>query len=81
MLKAFAGAVVSNPTAKNTTSLSGLFCAMVTASSGEYNILTSAPCAFASSKLLADPGTLNISPNEQSITPGDSANRIASSII
>ncbi len=32
---ALAGAVVSKPTAKNTTSRSGFFCASFTASSGE----------------------------------------------
>ena len=47
---AFAGAVVSKPTAKNTTCRSGFACAIFTASSGEYTIRTSAPCARASNR-------------------------------
>ena len=43
---ACAGAVVSNPIAKNTTWRSGLFRASSTASVGEYTIRTSPPSAF-----------------------------------
>ncbi len=42
------GAVVSNPIAKKTKSLSGSFSAILTASPTPYTILTSPPEAFAS---------------------------------
>src|SRR5579872_188163 len=70
---ALAGAVVSKPTAKNTTCLSGLFLASFKASSGEYTIRMSAPSAFASNRLLHDPGTRSMSPNEQKIASGRAA--------
>ena len=44
---ALAGAVVSNPTPKNTTFLVGFVRAIFTASSGEYAMRTSAPLALA----------------------------------
>ena len=43
---ALAGAVVSNPMAKKTTSRSGCAWASFTASSGAYTMRTSAPCGF-----------------------------------
>ncbi len=67
--RAFAGAVVSKPIAKNTTSLVGLCLAIDTASIGEYNTRKSPPSAFASNKLFLLPGTRIISPKEQTITP------------
>ena len=74
------GAVVSNPTAKNTTCRSGLSAAIRSASSGEYTKRTSAPRAFAPSRLPFEPGTRIMSPNEVKITPGASATAMASSI-
>src|SRR5581483_3977228 len=59
---ALAGAVVSNPTARNTTFLSGLHRAIFNASTGEYAIRTSAPCALARNKSEEDPGTRSMSP-------------------
>ena len=78
-MSAVDGAVVSNPTAKNTTSRSGVSDAMRNASSGEYTKRTSAPRAFASSRLPLPPGTRIMSPNDVKITPGVSATAIASS--
>ena len=62
---AFAGAVVSNPTAKNTTWRSGFASAIFTASSGEYTIRTSAPRALSASRSVVDPGTRSMSPYER----------------
>ena len=73
------GAVVSNPTAKNTTWRSGLSTATLSASSGEYTNRTSAPRALASIRLPFDPGTRIMSPNVVKMTPGCSASHIASS--
>ena len=73
------GAVVSNPTAKNTTSRSGVSTARRKASSGEYTKRTSAPRALASSRLPVLPGTRIMSPNDVKITPSVSATAIASS--
>ena len=73
------GAVVSNPTAKNTTWRSGLSTATLSASSGEYTNRTSAPRAFASIRLPLEPGTRIMSPNVVKMTPGCSASHIASS--
>ncbi len=49
---AIAGAVVSNPTPRKTTSFCGLFFASFIASMGEYTIWTFAPEAMAFFKLL-----------------------------
>ena len=73
------GAVVSKPTAKNTTSRSGVSTAMRNASRGEYTKRTSAPRAFASSRFPVLPGTRIMSPNEVKITPSVWATAIASS--
>src|SRR5580658_1997822 len=73
------GAVVSKPTAKNTTSRSGLSTAIRSASSGEYTNLTSAPSAFALSRLPLLPGTRIMSPKEVKMTPGSLATEMASS--
>ena len=59
---ALAGAVVSNPMAKKTTSRSGLAAAIRTASSGEYTIRTSAPRALSDSRSVVEPGTRSMSP-------------------
>ncbi len=59
---AFAGAVVSNPTAKNTTWRSGFARAILSASSGEYTIRTSAPRALSASRSVDEPGTRSMSP-------------------
>ena len=64
------GAVVSNPTAKNTTWRSGLSTATLSASSGEYTNRTSAPRALASMRLPFDPGTRIMSPNVVKMTSG-----------
>ena len=55
-VRAVDGAVVSNPTAKKTTSRSGLSTAIRRASSGEYTKRTSAPSALALSRLPWLPG-------------------------
>ena len=73
------GAVVSNPTAKNTTSRSGCSTARCNASSGEYTKRTSAPRAFASSRFPWPPGTRIMSPKDVKMTPGVSATAMASS--
>ena len=78
---AFAGAVVSKPTAKKMTSRSGSRAAIITASRGEYTTLTSAPSALAESKLPPEPGTLNISPKEHRIVRGSRAKVMAASIM
>jgi hypothetical protein len=77
---AFAGAVVSNPTAKKTTVLSGLRRATSSASSGEYTTRTSAPAARAMNRSSLEPGTRSMSPNEHRIASGRLAIAIASSI-
>ena len=77
---AFAGAVVSNPTAKNTTSLSGLRCASASASSGEYTMRTCPPRARTCCRSQSLPGTRSMSPNEVKITPGRAASCSALSI-
>jgi hypothetical protein len=56
------GVVVSNPMAKKTTLRSGFRVAIRSASRGEYTKRTSAPCAFASSRLPSPPGTRIMSP-------------------
>ena len=71
--------MVSNPTAKNTTSLVGFSTAMRSASSGEYTKRTSAPRALASSSVPLLPGTRIMSPNDVKITLGCSATAMASS--
>ena len=68
-VNAVEGAVVSNPIAKKITSRSGLLLAIRRASRGEYTIRTSAPSAFASSRLPSDPGTRIMSPKQVKITP------------
>ncbi len=73
------GAVVSKPSAKNTTCLSGCFTASFSASSGEYTNRTSAPRALASSSDPFEPGTRIMSPKHVKITSGCSASHIASS--
>ena len=73
------GAVVSNPTAKNTTFRSGFSTAICSASSGEYTNRTSAPRALAPSRFPLLPGTRIMSPNDVKMTPGVSAMAIASS--
>src|SRR5271165_4429911 len=77
---AFAGAVVSKPTAKNTTCRSGFVRASFSASSGEYTMRTSAPSALASNRLFDEPGTRSMSPKEQKITSGRCAIATALSI-
>ena len=77
---ALAGAVVSNPTAKNTTVLSGLRRATSSASSGEYTTRTSPPAARAMNRSSLEPGTRSMSPNEHRIASGFFAIAIASSI-
>ena len=77
---AFAGAVVSNPTAKNTTVRSGLRRATSSASSGEYTTRTSPPAARAMNRSSDEPGTRSMSPNEQTIASGRFAIAMASSI-
>ena len=80
-VRAIAGAVVSKPTPKNTTSRSGLSRAIDSASSGEYTMRTSAPRAFASSSdRRLPPGTRSMSPKLVKITSGRSAIVIASSM-
>ena len=74
------GAVVSNPTAKNTTWRSGSSAAMRSASSGEYTNRTSAPRALAPSRFPSLPGTRIMSPNDVKVTPGVSATAMASSM-
>ena len=71
--------MVSKPTAKNTTSRSGLASAMRRASRGEYTMRTSAPWALASSRFSEPPGTRIMSPNEVKIVPGVLATAMASS--
>ncbi len=73
------GAVVSKPTAKNTTWRSGLSTARRRASRGEYTKRTSAPRALASSRQPRLPGTRIMSPKDVKITPGCSATAMASS--
>ena len=74
------GAVVSKPTAKNTTSRSGLSTATFSASSGEYTNRTSAPRALASSSVPLPPGTRIMSPKLVKMTFGVSATAMASSM-
>ncbi len=64
------GMVVSNPTAQNTTSFSGLPRAMETASNTEYTMRTSAPSPFCRARVDPEPGTFIRSPNVVTITPG-----------
>jgi hypothetical protein len=79
-VSAVAGAVVSKPTPKKTTSRSGSRRAMPSASSGEYTVRTSAPRAFASrSERRRPPGTRNMSPKLANVTSGRSAIEMASS--
>ena len=73
------GAVVSNPTAKNTTWRSGARSARARASSGEYTIRTSAPPALASCRVESPPGTRSMSPKQHRVTPGVRASAMASS--
>ena len=73
------GAVVSNPTAKNTTCLSGLSSAIFSASSGEYTKRTSAPFARASRSEPSEPGTRIMSPKVVRMTSGWAASHSASS--
>ena len=58
------GAVVSKPTPRNTTSLSGFSRAIVTASTGEYTTSTLAPSARRRARLSPGvlPGTRTMSP-------------------
>ena len=77
---ALAGAVVSKPTAKKTTSRPGLSCAMRTASSGAYTMRTSAPADFSRSRSVCEPGTRSMSPKDVKITPGVRAIACALSI-
>ena len=77
---AFAGAVVSKPTAKKTTSRSGRRAASATASIGEYTIRTSPPALLTARRSLAEPGTRSMSPNEQKVTSGRAAIASARSI-
>ena len=65
---AVVGAVVSNPAAINTTSLSS-FLAISIALLIPYTTLTSPPSAFASARERSEPGTLNISPKVVTVTP------------
>ena len=66
---ALVGAVVSKPIAKNTTCFCGLAQAIFRQSSGEYTMRTSPPSGFMENKSPSEPGTRNISPNEQKNTP------------
>jgi hypothetical protein len=78
-VSAVEGAVVSKPIAKKTTSRSGCSRAIRSASSGEYTIRMSAPCAFASSSVPSEPGTRSMSPKQAKVTPGSCAIAIPSS--
>ena len=78
---ALAGAVVSNPMPKNTTCLSGLSRAIVSASSGEYTTRTSPPWLLTWNRSFSLPGTRSMSPNEQKITSGRDAISSALSMI
>jgi len=78
---ALAGAVVSKPTPKNTTSLSGFSAAICVASSGEYTIRTSPPRARTLNRSARLPGTRNMSPKEQKMTSWRPAISRARSII
>ena len=73
------GAVVSKPTARNTTWRSGLRSASASASSGEYTTRTSAPPALASSRVDSPPGTRIMSPKQHMVTPSAQATATASS--
>ena len=73
---ALAGAVVSNPMAKNTTFFSGLARAIFRQSSGEYTTRTSPPCDLMLNKSPSDPGTRSMSPKEQKITSGRARNGV-----
>ena len=70
---ALAGAVVSKPIPKNTTCLSGLARAIVSASNGEYTTRTSPPSLLTRNRSFSLPGTRSMSPNEQKITSGREA--------
>ena len=78
---AWAGAVVSKPTAKKTISRSGRCSARASASSGEYTTRTSPPRAFTDRRSRSVPGTRSMSPNEQKITSGREASATAWSTI
>ncbi len=77
---AFAGAVVSKPTAKNTTCLSGCLRAKSSASSGEYTTRTFPPLARMWNRSHSLPGTRSMSPKELKITSGRAASASALSI-
>src|SRR3990172_6816917 len=62
MVAATVGAVVSKPTAKKTTSLSGFFSAISTVPRGEYTTRMSPPRAFSSWREVSEPGTFIMSP-------------------
>ena len=78
-VSAVEGAVVSKPIAKKTTSRSGFLRAIASASSGEYTIRTSAPCALASSSVCSEPGTRSMSPKQVKMRPSVRASAIPSS--
>ncbi len=77
---ALAGAVVSKPTAKNTTSRSGFFCASSSASSGEYTMRTWPPRARIWKRSHSLPGTRSMSPKDVKMTSGRAARLRARSI-
>lgn len=76
---ALAGAVVSKPTARKTTSRSGRAAARRTASIGAYTTRTSAPRARRDSRSVSVPGTRSMSPKLVRITPGRAATAMARS--
>ncbi len=77
---ALAGAVVSKPTAKKTTCLSGCLMASSRASRGEYTTRTSPPRARICWRSHSLPGTRSMSPKEVKRTSGRDASVSALSI-
>lgn len=80
MAMATSGVVVSKPTPTNTTGRSGLACAMLSASSGEYTMRTSRPAACSLSSEDELPGTRVMSPNVVRITFSTRARAITASM-
>src|SRR5512139_1099737 len=80
MAPAMAGAVVSNPTPRNTTSRPCVSSASATASSGEYTTRTSMPFPFSLSREDDFPGTRSMSPKEASSAPFSRPRAIAASM-
>src|SRR5512134_450305 len=80
MAPAMAGAVVSNPTPRNTTSRAGREAASETASRGEYTTRTSSPAPFSFSREDDVPGTRSMSPKVASSAPRSFPRAIAASM-